>query len=435
MSRHLRYSHALQKSYRADLLKVRAVGRWYENVARGSRITADVYLRRLGGFCSQHAILPTQLIRSRPKALQDLLLDTVTDMGKQGYAGSYIASVIKAVKSWLAFNDIELRRPLKIRGATDTPTLVNERVPSREELRRILLAGDPRARLVCGFLASTGVRPQSLGNYLGDDGLRIRDIPEMRIEGKTVAFKMVPAMIRVRANLSKKRLEYFTFMGSEGCDYLKTYLTSRLQRGERLTPDSPIVTPRLSPKPFMCTINIGDVARQAIRKAGLQAIPYVLRHYFDTQLMVAESKGPIIRDYRTFFMGHKGDIEAVYTLHKRMLPQEVVDGMREAYSKAQRYLATDESASRQEELTRAFKRQLLLVVGFGADEIGDEQLELEEDGFHELVRNKLVDGTRDSQPTQTVVDVEDVENHLREGWQFVDSLPGNKAIVKKGKAL
>jgi len=32
------------------LLNDRNVRRWYDNVGLGSRITADVYLRRLGGF-------------------------------------------------------------------------------------------------------------------------------------------------------------------------------------------------------------------------------------------------------------------------------------------------------------------------------------------------------------------------------------------------
>ncbi|MDI1495108.1 MAG: hypothetical protein K8823_414 [Cenarchaeum symbiont of Oopsacas minuta] len=33
--------------------------------------------------------------------------------------------------------------------------------------------------------------------------------------------------------------------------------------------------------------------------------PYVLRAYFDTQL-IAESKGTIAHDFRVFFMGHQG---------------------------------------------------------------------------------------------------------------------------------
>ena len=48
--------------------------------------------------------------------------------------------------------------------------------------------------------------------------------------------------------------------------------------------------------------NISDFIRKAIRDAGFTWRPYVLRRYFDTRLMMAESDGLIIRDYRTFWM-------------------------------------------------------------------------------------------------------------------------------------
>ena len=39
-----------------------SVRRWYDNLARGSEITADVYLRRLGSFCEQNQLTPSTLI-------------------------------------------------------------------------------------------------------------------------------------------------------------------------------------------------------------------------------------------------------------------------------------------------------------------------------------------------------------------------------------
>ena len=42
------------------------IKRWYDNLARGSEITADVYLRRLGSFCEQNQLTPATLI-SHPK--------------------------------------------------------------------------------------------------------------------------------------------------------------------------------------------------------------------------------------------------------------------------------------------------------------------------------------------------------------------------------
>jgi hypothetical protein len=60
-------------------------------------------------------------------------------------------------------------------------------------------------------------------------------------------------------------------------------------------------------------------------------------------MMLAESKGLIIRDYRVFFMGHKGDVEHTYTINRHILPSKVVEDMRTSYSRAQKYLESESS--------------------------------------------------------------------------------------------
>jgi len=311
------------------------VGRWFENVARGSRVTAEVYLRRLGSFCKHFNKTPKELLRLSENELYNLMLDYVSFLDGEGKAGSYIHSALKAVKSWLSHNGIEVKRKIKIRDATDTPTLKGERVPTQEELKKILLSADKKTRVACVLMAHGGLRIGSLGNYDGIDGLRIKDFPEMRIEGNIVTFEKIPTMVVIRRELSKAGHQYFTFLSEEGCEYLKDYLEERIRKGEKLTANSPIITPKVKVKPFIRTANIGDAIREAIRKAGFKWRPYVLRAYFDTQLMLAESKGLVLRDYRQFWMGHKGDIEARYTTNKQRLPEDVVEELREAYRKAQ----------------------------------------------------------------------------------------------------
>jgi hypothetical protein len=42
------------------------------------------------------------------------------------------------------------------------------------------------------FVAHCGVRIEVLGNYQGNDGLRIADLPDLQIEQDTVTFKQKP---------------------------------------------------------------------------------------------------------------------------------------------------------------------------------------------------------------------------------------------------
>ncbi len=91
--------------------------------------------------------------------------------------------------------------------------------------------------------------------------------------------------------------------------------------------------------PFIVTANITGDVRRAIDKCRWRARPYVLRRYFETQLFNASWKGLVPRDWITFWAGHQGDIEAVYTLHKG-LPDGLIEDMRGAYAKAEPYLST-----------------------------------------------------------------------------------------------
>ena len=405
--------------------------RWYENLVRGSPACAEIYLRNLGNFCQLNGITPGQLARKSVAEIEDLLMDYVTSAQKK-HAGSYIHNTTKVVKSWLAHNGIQLKRKIKITGAHETPTLKDERVPTKEELRRIFLSGSKQARVACAIVAHAGLRLQGLGSYTGYDGLTIRDFPELKIKGSEISFEKIPTMVVVRSALSKARHQYFTFLTEEACSYLKDYLEERLRDGEQLTPDSAVVKPKVAQKLFIRTVNIGDMMRLAIRSAGLPWRPYVLRSYFDTMLMLAESKGLVLRDYRQFWMGHKGDIENRYTTNKRRLPESVIEDMREAYRRSQEYLQTTKvEETSEEKLRQAFRKQLLLVAGFAQDEVDKMDLpSLGDEELQEIVRKRLLRAETDDCAKEKAVSVDEVNRYLAQGWEYVASLPNRRVIIR-----
>jgi hypothetical protein len=282
------------------------------------------------------------------------------------------------------------------------------------------------------MVAHAGLRLESLGNYAGNDGLRMRDLPELKIKGSDVSFEKIPTMVVVRSVLSKTRHEYFTFLTEEACSYVKDYLEERLRNGEQFTPDSAIVRPKVAQKPFIRTVNIGDIMRLAIRSAGLPWRPYVLRCYFDTQLMLAESKGLVLRDYRQFWMGHKGDIENRYTTNKQRLPESVIEDMREAYTRSQEYLQTTKTVENGEEkLAQAFRKQILIVAGFKQEEVGKTDLsQISDEELQDMVRKKLLGNSSANGTKQRVVNTREVESYLAKGWEYVANLPNKKVVIK-----
>ena len=410
------------------LLTDQTVKDWYDNVCRGSKITGDVYLRRLGSFCIDNNTTPTQLIKMKEKERERIILTNITKMTQDGAAGSYINAALKAVKSWLAWNDIEIKKKIKINGAGRTPSLKDETVPSQEELKQILNAADTRERVAIALIAFAGLRLETLGNYTGADGLTIGDFPELEIKDGTVLFTKIPTMVRVREDLSKAGHSYFSFLGPEGCQYIKAYLESRIKHGEILDKSSPILVPVRQKPHFITTINISNTIRTPMRLAGNNNRPYVLRSYFATQCMQAESKG-LIRDYRTFMMGHLGDIEHTYTLNKNHISQELVDKMREAYTSALPYLETSyDPRSINNAITSEVKSTLLKLTGFSDDEI-KALSEKPEDEVIALIKEKLGQKTSQSD-VQTIVNPNEAEPYIKQGYQYVNVLPDGRWILR-----
>ena len=410
------------------LLENPDVRRWNENVARGAQATADNYLRILGLFLEEYSLSPAAFAKMNGKARDDLLSDHFTKMHNAGKAGSYAAVVKKAAISWLDHNGKKLKRTIKIEDAQATPTLHDERVPTQDELRLILLAASPRDRVSCALVAHAGLRLEVIGNYGGDDGLRIRDLPELQISGKEVKFEKIPTQAVVRPELSKAGHRYFTFLGEEGCGYLKEYLEARLRAGESLEPDTDLVSPAKAYKQFIRTLNIGDGIRKAIRGAGFRWRPYVLRAFFDTQLLYGESKGKVAHDYRVFWMGHTGSMEARYTTNKGRLPKEMVEDMREAYGRCEPFLST--APTRHQADTQANVAKVMLIgLGYTEEDLAKVSFEdLDPTAFQELVRKKMGAGSSNGS-RQKVVGLDDVAGHLAQGWTVAMALNHNQAVL------
>ncbi len=325
------------------------IRRWHANLARGSVLTADVRIRRLDAFCEMHGMTPMQLADLGMKDLRsatNLLEDHITWMEDRNYSPGYIEDYVKAVKSWLSHFDVQVRRKLKIRNPDFAPTLQNERVPDAGEMSELFSRASLRSSAMISLMAKSGIRPEVMGNHDGTDGLRMRDLPDVIIHRGVAKCIRTPNQIVVRRPLSKTRHQYFTFLTTSGTDKLLAYLNDRLAAGEPLHGDSAVIAPdhkyktnRSSNrgKQFLPTTQISREIRRTFRPR-FSWRPYILRAYFDTELLVAESKGRMAHDFRVFFMGHKGSMESKYTTNKGVLPEILLHEMRESFVRSEEFL-------------------------------------------------------------------------------------------------
>ena len=92
---------------------------------------------------------------------------------------------------------------MKIKDAFRNPTIENEKVPSKEELSKLIRASTLRGRCLISLIAFSGLRIDMVGNFKGNDGLVISDLQEMKITNRMIAFEKVPTIVKVGSNLGK----------------------------------------------------------------------------------------------------------------------------------------------------------------------------------------------------------------------------------------
>jgi site-specific recombinase XerD len=424
----------MQSKYQ-ELLLDEDVRRWYENLRAKSVLTATVALRNLGHYCELVGTTPKGILnkaRENEKEFRYEFQDFVRKLEREGKAGSYIARFKKVILSWLKFNDIRLQLTVNISGENETPTIANERVPSKEELARVLRKATSRGRVAIAIMAFSGLRPESLGDYEGTDGLRLGDIKDLRISDE-IQFDKAPSMVMVKNKLSKARHQYFSFIGEEGTTYIREYLEERRKQGEELTYDSPLLqfdVRGVKKNNFLRTTLVTRDIREAIEQAGLKMRPYVLRAYFSTALDIAESKGLISHPWRQFIMGHKGDIEARYSTNKRLSP-DMIEEMRLSYQKCLKYMETRMSEVSEDNARLYLQQQLLSAVGYRQDEIDKMDLaDISTEDFQKLLRDKVAGAMTSNGSKQKLVPMNEIEKLLGEGYEFQAVLPNGKAIMK-----
>lgn len=325
---------------KTERLKSVPVMKWYKSMKGQTRFTT---LRVLYSFLEHsfveypNGIAPEQLLELRDhdyskdhQKIFELMNEFVSDMEEKRGNGGYIYKRISVVRSFLRFNGIIVSRKIKVSGLHHKTTLVNEEIPSVEMVRAAIFGKGKKVHRICVmFMAWTGVRPEVLGNWRGDDGLEVRDIQGLEIKDNEVYFERVPAIVNVRVELDKNQRGYHTFLPSEGCIMLKHYLEERLAQGEEMGPQSPIRMHR-----HVTSKSVRAGVSKVLHMNGIRERPYVLRRYWETQLGAFTQIKQLTRDY---IGGHTPTMSNSYITGKGKIHQ-VLEAMWREFRDVEEYL-------------------------------------------------------------------------------------------------
>jgi hypothetical protein len=139
--------------------------------------------------------------------------------------------------------------------------------------------------------------------------------------------------------------------------------------------------------------------------------------------------------------GHKGDIESRYSTNKGVLPEDMIEGMRDSYKACEPFLSTVSQPLEHSSIVKEAKVEALKSIAknmLGIDllegkvakekEINEE---LDLDGEIELFENEIRKIRKPQDDPQIIVAEEELQSYLKDGWQFVSTLPSNKIIIRK----
>jgi hypothetical protein len=150
---------------------------------------------------------------------------------------------------------------------------------------------------------------------------------------------------------------------------------------------------------------------------------------------MAESKGKVAHDFRVYWMGHVGSIDARYTTNKRQVPKEFLEEMRAAYKRCEPFLSTNASTANPErDLTT--RRVVLRMHGYTEEELAKIDISTKtDDELIALADAKRAENQRAARSAlprtgQRVANLADVERLIGEGWEFVAPLGSDRVILR-----
>lgn len=426
------------------LLENKSVSRWFDDLSAKSSQTAEVYLRNLGLWLERIDCTPDsaiQLAKSDLNTFENRIEDRVRGLEKEGRTGSYIATSLKPLISYLKKYHVEFKINFNIKGENDNPTVEDQIPPTKEELNKVLRRASPKNRTAIALIAFTGMRPRVIGNKEGDDGLRIKDLPELTLSGGVPHFETEgkPALINVRKEISKNHGKYATFLSQQGMTYLLEYLELRLRQGERLTAESPLVVPdgsgRTHTHEFLETVLLLRGIKETIKKCGFNWRPYIFKNFYSASMDMAENKGIIGHSLRQFLMGHKGSITDNYA--RKGLTTDQVEDYRSIYMKCEKYLNTVEVGNPEADemaMQKFVWKSLLKLSGYTDVEIEQMNLaQMKEEDVYSQAQERMGKSNNHANNAagQELIGIDEVKIYLSRGYKFVNNLGNGEVIMEK----
>jgi len=344
-------------------------------------------------------------------------------LNEKKLAPGTVANYASVVKNRMQYDGIPFTRNVKIPNRTYHPTVENEVIPTKEQIISFLRNAKHATQSIIALIAFLGFR----FNVMAD--LRVKDLPEMRLTDNQVIFEKIPTRVKVRKELNeKKKKGYETFLIETGCMIIKNSLEIRMKKGEKLDSESLIIPTKCEKTSIRQRSKaIARRLNTVFDKVKYDSRPYSLKNYFATALM----NTGIQQNYQTYFMGHKGPVQNVYSVDRKQSTEQIEEMRKLFKEKIEPHLIPQETNA-DATVRREFKK-FAKAVGVevpeeaGTNETIAEIAEIYNAGKKDISRRK---NTQNPFKQKRIIEKE-VDKYLEDNWEITHVLQNGNLIVRK----
>jgi integrase len=170
------------------------------NRVSGSEDTVLIYVKGVKYFLEflglEDPETALEKVGSGEVDLEKSLNSYIDGLLAQGLSRNTVQTKLKGLKKWLDLNGIDfdwdkVERP-------KVWTVVEDRAPTKEELRKLMELGNLRDRFIISFLVSSGVR--------------IGTLIKLRVGDVDLEYDLEIGRVKIPAEHSKLRRSYYTFI-------------------------------------------------------------------------------------------------------------------------------------------------------------------------------------------------------------------------------
>jgi integrase len=185
------------------------------------------------------------LAKTNPAAVEKMVIDFVLKekhrLEQGNIASSTIGNKLKPIKLLLEMNDAIGLNWKKIKRLLPSPRrFALDRIPTMEEIHKIIEHSDVRGKALTLVLCSSGIREGAI------EYLIVRNLKPLKIDAAADSGG-VRTLGKLTVYEGEPEEEYITFMTPEAYEAVQSYLEWRREHGETVTDDSPLFRDKFDP--------------------------------------------------------------------------------------------------------------------------------------------------------------------------------------------